>query len=363
MLRDGIMVQDTRWPTGINTNTVINPDLVGEVRLIVAPVDAELGRGNGAVQITTRSGTNQFRGSAVWNIQNAILNSNTWAQNQTHTPLNWLADNQGTISGGGPIIKNKTFFYSLWDMNFNRQRAYTSAVVLTPCAKNGIFRYFDGWNNAPANATTVTFPTPSTAVVDLAGNPVTPTTNPTGGAYTGKLEYISVFGALPPNLPAANADCSNIAAMAQPGTAWDQFRTHMDTTGMIARTNALFPTPNDFNFQNNQNLFGGATIDGLNTASYRYLRGFRGLDNLFSVGEATGDRKQINLRIDHNFNQKHRAYFNYSYERTNSDDTLAALPGTWSNQNFHHPTTFTANFVSTISSSIVNEARFGYRFS
>src|SRR5215475_12812716 len=210
VLRDGVMVQDTRWPTGINSATVINPDLVGEVRLIVAPVDAELGRGNGAVQITTRSGTNQFRGSAVWNIQNAILNSNTWAQNETHTPLNWLADNQGTISGGGPIIKNKTFFYSLWDMNFNRQRAYTSAVVLTPCAKNGIFRYFDGWNNAPANATTVAFGTPSTAVVDLAGNPVTPTTNPTGGAYTGKLEYISVFGALPPNLPAANADCSNI---------------------------------------------------------------------------------------------------------------------------------------------------------
>jgi hypothetical protein len=139
VLRDGIMVQDTRWPTGINTNTVINPDLVGEVRLIVAPVDAELGRGNGAVQITTRSGTNQFRGSAVWNIQNAILNSNTWAQNETHTPLNWLADNQGTISGGGPIIKNKTFFYSLWDMNFNRQRAYTSAAVLTPCAKDEIF--------------------------------------------------------------------------------------------------------------------------------------------------------------------------------------------------------------------------------
>src|SRR5262249_58483242 len=79
-------------------------------------------------------------------------------------------------------------------MNFNGQRAYTSAVVLTPCAKNGIFRYFDGWNNAPANATTVAFGSPSTAVVDLAGNPVTPTTNPTGGPYTGKLEYLSVFG-------------------------------------------------------------------------------------------------------------------------------------------------------------------------
>ena len=47
VLRDGIMVSDTRWPTGINTNSIINPDMVGEVRLIVAPVDAEFGRGNG----------------------------------------------------------------------------------------------------------------------------------------------------------------------------------------------------------------------------------------------------------------------------------------------------------------------------
>src|SRR4051812_19699392 len=46
VLRDGVMVQDQRYPTGINSATVINQDLVGEVRLIVAPVDAELGRGN-----------------------------------------------------------------------------------------------------------------------------------------------------------------------------------------------------------------------------------------------------------------------------------------------------------------------------
>src|SRR5436190_18130666 len=109
VLRDGIMVQDTRWPTGINSATVMNQDLVGEVRLIVSPVDAELGRGNGAVQITTRSGTNQLRGAATWNVQNSAMNANTWNANRTNTPLNWLTDNQGTVSMGGPIIKNRTF--------------------------------------------------------------------------------------------------------------------------------------------------------------------------------------------------------------------------------------------------------------
>src|SRR5215467_13970026 len=175
VLRDGIMVSDVRWPTGINTNTVMNPDLVGEVRLIVAPVDAEFGRGNGAVQITTRSGTNQYRGAATWSLISSATNANTWTNNQSRTPLNWLANNQGTASFGGPIIKNKTFFYALWDMNFNRQRAYQSSAVLTPCARNGVFRYFDNWNNGPYGATTVTGgATPTIASVDVAGNPVAP---------------------------------------------------------------------------------------------------------------------------------------------------------------------------------------------
>src|SRR5438105_2077030 len=56
--RDGITVNDTRYPVGISSTTRINPDLVGEVRMVLTPVDAELGRGNGQVQILTRSGTN-----------------------------------------------------------------------------------------------------------------------------------------------------------------------------------------------------------------------------------------------------------------------------------------------------------------
>ena len=63
------------------STTTLNPDLVGEIRLILSPVDAELGRGNSQVQITTRSGTNRYTGSAVWNIQNTALNANTWDNN------------------------------------------------------------------------------------------------------------------------------------------------------------------------------------------------------------------------------------------------------------------------------------------
>jgi hypothetical protein len=63
----------------------MNPDLIGEVRLILAPVDAELGRGNGTIQITTRSGTNKYTGSAVWTNRNSALNPNTWSNNTNLT--------------------------------------------------------------------------------------------------------------------------------------------------------------------------------------------------------------------------------------------------------------------------------------
>jgi len=352
VLRDGVMVQDTRWPTGISSATVINPDLVGEVRLIVAPVDAELGRGNGAVQISTRSGTNQFHGAGVWNVQNTALNPNTWSNNRSGIPPNWNNNHQITGSIGGPIIKNKTFFYALYDMNINRQRANTYAVVLTPCARNGVFRFFDNWNNGAVGAPTITSGNPTTTVVNLDGSPKTPTTNPNGTPYNGQLRYISVFG--PVAFPAAgpNADCSNGSVSG----SWDPFRTKPDPTGLISRTTALMPTPNDFTNANGT-LTG---VDGLNLASYRYVRGFRGLDNLFSVGESTGDRHQYNGRLDHNFNQKHKANFNFSYERVASDDVLAALPGTWSNENFHRPIVMNAGFVSTLSAAIVNEVKFGY---
>ena len=63
--RDGFVVSDGRYNHGAYSATYISPDLVEEVRVITAPVDAEAGRGSGQVQMVTRSGTNQFRGSAV----------------------------------------------------------------------------------------------------------------------------------------------------------------------------------------------------------------------------------------------------------------------------------------------------------
>ena len=177
---------------------MINPDMVGELKVILSPVDAEMGRGNGQVQILTRSGTNKLHGAAVWSVRNSALDANTWSNNRQvvngvwkPTQPTWINRHQATVSAGGPILKNKTFFFALYDQQFERQRGTARPVVLTDCARNGIFRYWEGWGNG--NTLTPTnngAAAPQIASVDSFGNPVRPSTNPTGtGPYTGQLRH------------------------------------------------------------------------------------------------------------------------------------------------------------------------------
>src|SRR5262245_34333112 len=113
--RDGIPVSDGRYDIGAATTTYTSPDLVDEVRIIVAPADAELGRGVGQIQMSTRSGTNQFRGSLFWVNRNSKLSANTWSNNFNRVGRNYYNGNQFGGRIGGPVIKNKTFFFFLSD--------------------------------------------------------------------------------------------------------------------------------------------------------------------------------------------------------------------------------------------------------
>src|SRR5436309_13883428 len=192
--RDGVDASAAgRWPAGIQGATIMNPDLIGEVRMILAPVDAEVGRGNSQIQVQTRSGTNQFHGAAVWNVRNSALDPNTWANNRVQpvpATRDWTNLNQYTGSVGGPIVKNKTFFFALWDGLLPAGRTNVNAIVLTPCARNGVFRYYDNWANGNVlQVTQANGANPTTAVVDYQGNPAAPKTNPAGGAFSGALRY------------------------------------------------------------------------------------------------------------------------------------------------------------------------------
>ena len=70
--RDGISVNDGRFDNGIYSVNYVSPDLLDEMRIILAPVDAEFGRGSRQVQLSTRSGSNAFKGSVFWAYTTAL---------------------------------------------------------------------------------------------------------------------------------------------------------------------------------------------------------------------------------------------------------------------------------------------------
>ena len=106
-----------------------------------SPVDAELGRGNGQVQILTKSGTNQIHGSAFWTVRNSKLDANTWTNNKqvvngvwSPTTPPWLNRHDLTGTVGGPIMKNKTFFFVLRKAVRNERQ--TSVRTRVPIARS-----------------------------------------------------------------------------------------------------------------------------------------------------------------------------------------------------------------------------------
>jgi hypothetical protein len=344
--RDGIPITGGRWPTGLQTPTTINPDLVGEVRMILAPVDAELGRGSGQFQIQTRSGTNQFHGGVVWDAQNSALDAKSWSDNQTGaTPL-WRNQPEMTLRLGGPIRKNKTFFFGLFDKQWALIREAYTAFSLTPCAQRGIYRYFADWAPAYGGGTLNAPPTWSQPTVQVPF-PATPWVNAAGVPRTdlGPMQYASVFGQ---NLSftggAPNADCSNAVVS---GGARDPNRTQIDPSGYVNTLFKFMPPVNNYDIG-----------DGLNIAGHRWIRRRDGGENLFAAGEPA-NRKQWNTKIDHIFNDRHKINGAWSFEKDYASDAFMAWPGTWEGKDYNQPQVLTVNFVSTLSPRLVNEARFG----
>src|SRR6185295_1401382 len=170
---DGINTQDNLLNNLFNIGVAnqLRVDRVEEFRIVVSSTDVELGRGSGQIQVVTRTGSNRFHGSVFEEHRNTALNANTWFNNQLGTdlitgqavaPRDILIRNQYGGRLGGPIRKNKTFFNGYYEGEKQRQKNSTNTTVLTPTARQGIFRFFPGVQNTNAGALIPT--------VDLQGN-------------------------------------------------------------------------------------------------------------------------------------------------------------------------------------------------
>jgi len=350
LTRDGVTANDVRYATGLNSPVYLNPEMVGEFKMVLAPVDAEMGRGNGQVSVVTRSGGNAYHGSLVWNNQNTALDANEWYENKIGRARDWRNQNEYTASIGGPIIKNKTFFFASWDHQFSRIRQNNvNYQVPTSCARKGIWRYIENYSGGNI----LTNPGGSGTLSDPK---VAPTVNSDGSPKTelGVLRQISVLGSLL-RTPQTN-DCSDVTVDSRglPTSDWvnysaayDSVRTP-DASGYVKKFMDLIPSANNYQIG-----------DGLNWGGYRWVRKLDGGDNIYGLGEGP-NRKQINFRIDHNFNASHRLSGTYSYETNHGEDSFPTMEkNSYGGIITRKPQSFAVNLVSTLRPTLLNEARVG----
>jgi Carboxypeptidase regulatory-like domain/TonB dependent receptor len=153
-LVDGVDNNDASVPGIAGGISTLNPDSTQEFRVITNNFLPEFGRNSGAVvDVVTKSGTNQFHGDAYeFNRVNALAARDYF--NPSPDPQNPFVRNQFGASLGGPIKKDKTFFFvnSEWDRF--RTTLTNSAVVPTAQFKTGKFDY----NGEPIDISTPSSP-------------------------------------------------------------------------------------------------------------------------------------------------------------------------------------------------------------
>jgi hypothetical protein len=97
--------------------------------------------------------------------------------------------------------------------------------------------------------------------------------------------------------------------------------------------------------------------DGLNIAGHRWVRRIDGLGGGNSVGN-DNNRDQLNLRFDYQLNSMNKLTFTTSREE-NTSTRARAWPSGFDGQDAYIPNVLTTAWTSTISSTVLNEFRFG----
>ena len=256
---DGIDINETSAGGSNFAPLRTNPDSLSGFRVITSNPGAEYGRSSGAqVILETKSGTNNFHGKAFWFYQTPGLNANDPGNIENGIPRPQFVQHIYGFNVGGPIFKNKTFFFVNTQLLHASQAFTVNSTVYTQAARMGIFRYVR-CQTSPASSCAHNNPFGSSdAVVDSNGNPLP-------GLAIGSFD----IGA---NDPAARG---------------------LDPA-VLAFIN-LSPLPNNFTIG-----------DGLNTAGF--------------IFQAPEQERQVDftVRIDHQFNSKNSIFGRWAHGHQNT---------------------------------------------
>src|SRR4051794_12978436 len=232
---------------------------IQEVNIATNNFDAEQGMtGGAAVTVITKSGTNFFRGSATMLHDNSALRAFTWDENRAG--VKEKPDGTRNIDGaslGGPIKKNKWFFFTNWEGTFERVSNSVLSSVPAPDVRNGNFNRFLG-----------------SQILNAAGNPIlVPTTE--GG--TTPLREGMIFDPFSGNLDGTGRSVFSTGGQIN---VIPQSRLNVPMMKMMA----LIPLPN----QSGDN------------------------SNYFNTGTQRLNRNNIDAKINWNRNERQQMWFKYS---------------------------------------------------
>ncbi len=303
----------------VNTIVFFPPvEAIQEFKVNTSVAPAEIGRAGGAVvQASTKSGTNAFHGTAFWFRQSGAFNAKAW-----HNDNNTFIRNQFGGTFGGPVVKNKLFFFM--DYQGLRQKVPTSdrpTWVPTPLMRQGDFTELLGPGGSGMTTVPVTQLCPNLYV---GGSQLS-----TSHGYVFNPQTCLPFGWVGDAVTGSAGPNINII----PGA-------NQNTVGMNV-VNA-YPLPNILN----------VPIDSPNfQPSRQQIRNYDDAD----------------VRLDYVISNNDTIYVRGSYAQdamTVSDllkDSSHDLPSGWgSGQNPTHPRAIAGGWTHIFGASVINELRFGY---
>ena len=136
---DGINVNNIWGGNGFGASIPIPLDSVQEFRTTVAGVGADQGYSSGGqASIVTKGGSNTFHGSAYEYNRNTLTSANSWSNNKAGLARPALVRNQFGASLGGPILKNRLFFFYNYEGRTDRSANTQNDQVPSPTLQQGI---------------------------------------------------------------------------------------------------------------------------------------------------------------------------------------------------------------------------------
>jgi len=269
---------------------VINPalDSITETRLSSQNYDAEFGSATaGLVIVSTKSGSNALHGSAFEYMRNNSPGFQSYARNPFNSaenssvpPVKW---NQFGGSIGGPVVKNKLFFFGDAQLTRRRTGSSVKTSVPTALARTGdLSEYLNGGNNQLYD------PTTGNAVTGIGRLPFANNKIPSAKLSTQALNVLKL-------IPGPNA-------AGDPGFP---YRNNFVATGSEAFDSNQWDTRWDYYINSKSSVFGRYSYASFNKfapGAFGLLAGGQNLDNIAFAGTSDVLNQSLALGYSYSFN-------------------------------------------------------------